>query len=61
MCALCLCFRHMTDMPIMTTTDGNQYSIMQGAIKVLSVKAFSPASLFVVEAHDERVRVKWPR
>ena len=41
----------------MTTTDGNQYSFMQGAIKVLSVKTSSLASLFVVEAHDERVRM----
>ena len=41
----------------MTTTDGNQYAFMQGAINVLSVKASSPASLFAVEAHDERVRV----
>ena len=31
--------------------------IIQGAIKVLSVKASSPASLFAVEVHDERVRV----
>ena len=30
---------------------------MQGAIKVLSVKASSPASLFAVEAHDECVHV----
>ena len=41
----------------MTTTDGNQYSFMQCAIKVLSVKASSLASLFAVEAHDERVRM----
>ena len=41
----------------MTTTDGNQYSFMQVAIKVLSVKASSLASLFAVEAHDECVRV----
>ena len=41
----------------MTTTNGNQYSFMQGAIKVLSVTASSPVSLFAVEAHDERVRV----
>ena len=30
---------------------------MQGAIKVLSAKASSPASLFAAEAHDEHVRV----
>ena len=41
----------------MTTTDSNQYSFMQGAIKVLSVTASSPVSLFAVEAHDERVHV----
>ena len=41
----------------MTTCDGNQHSFMQGAIKVLSVTASSPASLFAVEAHDERVRM----
>ena len=41
----------------MTTSDCNQYSFMQGAINVLSVKASSPASLFMVEAHDEPVRV----
>ena len=41
----------------MTTSDGNQYSFMQGANNVLSVKASTPASLFAVEAHDERVRV----
>ena len=41
----------------MTTTDGNQYSFMQGGIKVLSVKTSSPASLFGVEAHDEWVHV----
>ena len=39
----------------MTTTDGNQCSFMQGAIKVLSVKASSPALLFAVEAHDVHV------
>ena len=33
----------------MTTTDGNQYSFMQGAINVLSVKASTLASLFAVE------------
>ena len=41
----------------MTTRDGNQYSFMQGANNVLSVKASTLASLFAVEAHDERVRV----
>ena len=41
--------------PFMTTTDGNQYSFMQGVIKVLSMKASSPASLFAIEAHDECV------
>ena len=44
----------------MTTTDGNQYSFMQGAIKVSSVKTSSLASLFAVEAHNERVRVNAP-
>ena len=41
----------------MTTTDGNQYSFMQGAINVLSETASTLASLFAAEAHDERVRV----
>ena len=40
----------------MTTTDGS-HSFMQGAINVLSVKASTLASLFAVEAHDERVHV----
>ena len=40
-----------------TTTDGNRYSFMQGAIYVLSMKASTLASLFAVEVHDERVRV----
>ena len=33
----------------------NQSSFMQGAFKVLSVKASSPASLFAIEAHDQCV------
>ena len=41
----------------MTTTDGNQYSFMQEAINVLNVKASTLASLFAVEAHNERARV----
>ena len=46
--------------PYVMTTDGNQYSFMQGAIKVLIVLTSSPASSFVVETHDEYVRVNWP-
>ena len=41
------------------TTDGNQYSFMQGSIKELSVKASLPASLFAVEVHVECVRMNW--
>ena len=47
--------------PFVTTTDGNQYSFMQGVVKVLRVKASSPASSFAAEAHDECMYVHWPR
>ena len=41
-------FRHWT---------ANQYSFLQGANNVLSMKTSTPDSLFAVETHDERVRV----
>ena len=49
-CARCVCSLGTWLM----TTDGNQYSFTQGAIKVhvLSMKVSSPATLFAVEAHD---------
>ena len=60
-CAVPVAWARDLHAPFMTTTDGNQYSFMQGAIIVLSVKPSSPPSLFAVEAHDECVRVNWPR